>query len=131
MGLRELAEKDLGAILEDSVTGFGWPITITDPDGNTGTLTGFSDDIAQVIDPDTGQAVSGRLASATLRISTLYERLPGSGLPRGIADTGSKPWLIQFDDINGLSYRFKVSQSNPDRALGIVALLLELYEGPL
>lgn len=126
MGLRELAEKDLGAILEDSVTGFGWPITVTDPDGNTGTLTGFSDDIAQVIDPDTGQAVSGRLASVALRASSLV--LEGLGLPRGIADTGSKPWVIQFDDINGNAYTFKVSQSNPDRALGLVVCLLELYE---
>lgn len=126
MGLRELAEKDLGAILEDSVTGFGWPITITDPAGNVGTLTGFSDDIAQVIDPDTGQAVSGRLASVALRASSLT--FVGLALPRGIADTGSKPWVVQFDDINGNAYTFKVSQSNPDRALGLVVCLLELYE---
>lgn len=126
MGLRELAEKDLGAILEDSVTGFGWPITVTDPAGIVGTLTGFSDDIAQVIDPDTGQAVSGRLASVALRVSSLT--FAGLGLPRGIADTGSKPWVIQFDDINGNAYTFKVSQSNPDRALGLVVCLLELYE---
>lgn len=126
MGLRELAEKDLGAILEDSVTGFGWPITITDPDGNAEALTGFSDDIAQVIDPDTGQAVSGRLASVALRASSLTSA--GLGLPRGIADTGSKPWVIQFDDINGNAFTFKISQSNPDRALGLVVCLLELYE---
>lgn len=128
MGLRELAEKDLGAILEDGVTGFGWPITVTDPDGKTGALTGFSDDIAQIIDPDTGQAVSGRLASVALRASSLA--MEGLTLPRGIADTGSKPWVIQFDDINGNACTFKVSQSNPDRALGLVVCLLELYEGP-
>lgn len=126
MGLREQAEKDLGAILEDGVTGFGWPITITDPAGTVGTLTGFSDDIAQIVDPDTGQAVSGRLASVALRMSSLM--LEGLGLPKGIADTGSKPWVIQFDDIGGTPYKFKVSQSNPDRALGLVVCLLELYE---
>lgn len=126
MSLRQLAEADLGVILEDSATGFGWPISVTDPDGNVGSLTGFSDDIAQVIDPDTGQAVSGRLASVALRISSLA--LVGLTLPRGIADTGSKPWVVEFDDINGNAYKFKVSQSNPDRALGLVTLLLELYE---
>lgn len=125
MSLRQLAEADLGVILEDGATGFGWPITITDPAGNTGTLTGFSDDIAQIIDPDTGQAVSGRLASVALRISSLA--LEGLTLPKGIADAGSKPWVIEFDDINGNAYKFKVSQSNPDRALGLVTCLLELY----
>lgn len=126
MGLRQLAESDLGAILEDSVTGFGWPITLTDPNGATVTLTGFSDDIAQIIDPDTGQAVSGRLASVSLRISSLTTA--GIGLPKGIADAGSKPWVVEFNDINGGAHKFKVSQSNPDRALGVVTCLLELYE---
>lgn len=126
MSLRQLAEADLGVILEDSATGFGWPISVTDPDGNVGSLTGFSDDIAQVIDPDTGQAVSGRLASAAIRISSLTSA--GLGLPRGIADTSGKPWTVEFNDINGNAYKFKVSQSNPDRALGLVTLLLELYQ---
>lgn len=125
MGLREQAEADLAFILEDSVGGFGYPITLTDPAGKTDTFTGFSDDIAQVIDPDTGQAVSGRLASVALRISSIYNK--GFTLPKGIADTGSKPWVVQFDDINGLPYTFKVSESNPDRAMGIVVCLLEAY----
>lgn len=128
MGLRQLAETDLGHILEDDSSGFGWPITLTDPDGNTNTdqLLGFTDDIAQIIDPDTGQAVSGRLASVAIRIARLTE--VGLTLPRGIADSGSKPWIVEFDDINGNPYKFKVSQSNPDRAIGLVTLILELYE---
>jgi hypothetical protein len=126
MSLRQLAETDLGLILEDSSTGFGWSIIVTDPAGTSRTLTGFSDDIAQVIDPDTGQAVSGRLASVALRTSSLIAA--GLTLPRGIADSGSKPWVVEFDDINGSAYKFKVSQSNPDRALGLVTCLLELYE---
>lgn len=126
MGLRQIAESDLGLILEDSTTGFGYSITVTDPSGTVRPLTGFSDDISQIIDPDTGQAVSGRLASVALRISSLT--LAGLGLPCGIADAGSKPWLIEFNDINGNAFTFKVAQSNPDRALGLVTLLLELYE---
>lgn len=125
MGLRQIAESDLGLILEDTVTGFGYSITLTDPSGTVRPLTGFSDDISQIIDPDTGQAVSGRLASAALRISSIISS--GLTLPKGIADAGIKPWLVQFDDINGNPYTFKVAQSNPDRALGLVTLLLELY----
>lgn len=126
MSLRQLAGTDLGLILEDKTTGFGWDITITDPSGTVGVLTGFSDDIAQIIDPDTGEAVSGRLASAVVRISSLT--LAGLGLPQGIEDGSLKPWQVRFDDINGNSYDFKVSNSNPDRALGIVSLILEVYE---
>lgn len=127
MSIRELAESDLGSILEDGATGFGWPITLTDPAGTVGSLTGFSDDIAQVIDPDTGEAVSGRLASVALRISSIYAE-GFTTLPRGIADSGSKPWIVQFNDINGSPHKFKIAQSNPDRALGLLSCILEVYK---
>ena len=126
MGLRELAEADLGVILEDDNRGFGWSITVTDPDGNTGDLTGSANDIAQVIDPDTGQAVSGRSASVALRVSSLTEEC--LGLPKGIADSGSKPWIVEFEDISGNTHKFKVAQSNPDRMIGLVVCLLEIYK---
>ena len=127
MGLRELAEQDLGAILEDSAYGFGWSITLTDPAGLTDpNLTGFSDDISQVIDPDTGQLVSGRLASVTLRISSLLTA--GFTSPRGVADQSSKPWVVTFNDINGTSHTFKVRQADPDRALGLIVCILEGYD---
>ncbi len=126
MGLRTIAESDLSFILEDDVYGFGWPITVIDPLDVAVAVIGFSDDIAQVIDPDTGQAVSGRLASVALRMSTLIAA--GIGIPKGISDINIKPWRIIFDDILGTSYTFKVAQSNPDRALGIVTCILERYE---
>lgn len=127
MGLREIAEQDLGFILEGDENGFRWPITVTDPDGNVSSgLYGFSDDISQVIDPDTGQAVSGRLASVSLRISSLA--LQGLGIPVAIADSSRKPWLVAFDDINGNAFTFKVQESNPDRTLGNVVCILELYQ---
>jgi hypothetical protein len=92
-----------------------------------GALTGFSDDISQLIDPDTGQAVSGRLASVALRISTINTKFPGQGLPINISNAALKPWIVEFDDINGNPHRFKVSESNPDRAIGMLICILELY----
>lgn len=128
MGLREIAEQDLAYILEGDAQGFRWPITVTDPAGNVSAgLYGFSDDIAQLIDPDTGQAVSGRLASATIRIAALAAQVPAMALPQGIADASVKPWVVQFDDINGTAHTFKVTQSNPDRVLGLVTCILEAY----
>ena len=126
MNLRELAEADLAITLEDGVSGFGWPVTVTDPSGAALAMTAQSNDVAQVIDPDTGQAVSGRSASATLRISSLTAG--GLGLPVGVADTTTKPWLVQFDDINGNPHLFKVVDGDPDRALGVVVCHLEAYE---
>lgn len=126
MSLREQAEQDLAFILEGDDQGFRWDITVTDPAGvQSSGLFGFADDIAQIIDPDTGQAVSGRLASVAIRIAALSAQ--GLTLPEGIADASRKPWLIAFDDINGNPYTFKVTQSNPDRAIGLVTCLLEAY----
>ena len=125
MSLRELAESDLDVTIE-SAAGFGWPITVTNPAGTSAALTGQSNDVAQIIDPDTGQAVSGRLASVALRMSSLTTA--GLGRPVGIADAGLKPWVVEFDDINGAAYKFKVARTNPDRALGVVVCILEPYE---
>lgn len=125
LGLRAQAERDLGRILEDT-SGFGWPITVTDPSGVVGQLTGFSTDISLMIDPETGQSVSGRTASATIRIALLSRE--GLGIPQGVADGAVKPWLVQFDDINGVAYTFKVKESIPDRAIGSVSCILETYE---
>lgn len=126
MGLRELAEADLGRIIEDRDGGFGWDMTITDPAGVSYSLVGSSTDISRAIDPETGQAVTGRFASVSIRIQTLL--LAGAtSLPRGVADKASKPWLVAFADINGVAGLFKVQSSAPDRTLGLLSLDLEVY----
>jgi len=125
VGLRDTAETDLGLILEDQTTGFGMPITLTNPAETTGSFTGFSNDVSELIDPDTGIAISGRVASVAIRIQPILDA--GFVLPVAIADKTSKPWLVGFDDINGNSYTFKVIESNPDRALGLVICKLEAY----
>lgn len=125
MGLREQAAADLRTILADE-SGFGWPIWIYPPTGEGARLTGFSNDVAQMIDPQTGQAVSGRVASIALSIADLDAA--NLGLPRAIASKASKPWLVQFCDIGGKQHLFKVSEANPDRALGVVTCLLEPYK---
>ncbi len=127
MSLRGLAEQDLGIILETDAYGFRWPITVTDPAGLTvPDLYGFSNDISQTIDPDTGELVSGRLASCVLRISSLTAA-GFTDLPRNVADSTSKPWIVVFNDINGNAHTFKVRQGNPDYALGAFSCILEAY----
>lgn len=127
MGLRETAESDLGKILNDSATGFAWSINVTDPASKSEDLKGLSNDIHQAIDPDTGQIVSGRVASVALRLADLTAA-GFTSIPRNISDDSSRPWIIKFDDINGNAFTFKVSESNPDRALGAILCFLEIYK---
>lgn len=126
MGLREQAAADLQTILEDSAAGFGRAITVTNPAGVTADLTGFSTDVFQGIDPETGVMVSGRIASVALPIAALIAA--GLGMPRGVSDETSDPWVVEFDDLRDVSHRFKVSEAYPDRALGIVTARLEKYQ---
>lgn len=126
MGLRELAQRHNRQITTNQTTGFAWPIIITDPAGTIGKVSGFGDDISALIDPETGQAISGRLASIAVNINELADK--GLGLPVEIHDKKIKPWVVEFDDINGNPHVFKVEKSNPDRALGMVTCLLEFYE---
>lgn len=125
MGLRAIAEQDLGSILEDAAYGFGWPVTLTTPADVEHVLVGFSNDISELIDPDTGQSVSGRVATVALRLSTL--KTLGLEWPKSIADTDGKPWRVTFNDIVGTVCTFKISRSSPDRALGTLICHLERY----
>lgn len=125
MSLRAQAEADLNFILEDLAGGFGWSVTITDPAGNSATLTGQAVDISQLIDADTGTPVGGRQASVALRISSLTAA--GLALPEHISNNAGRPWLVDVTDVNGNAYNFMVSESRPDRMLGLVVCMLETW----
>lgn len=127
MGLREQAAADLKAIVEDEA-GFGWPINLKNPAGESVDLVGLSTDVAQTIDPETGQAVSGRVASVAISLKSLEAVEWWTGIPKGIADSASRPYVVVFNDILGSEHTFKVQASNPDRAIGVVTLLLEVYQ---
>jgi hypothetical protein len=123
MNLRELATDDLNVIMS---TDFGWIITIIDPADIFADITGYSNDISQVIDPDTGQIVSGRLATIAVPLRALANE--GLSIPENIEDATKKPWRVLFKDTANNDYTFKVISSNPDRALGIVTCELEIYD---
>lgn len=124
MSLRVIAQADTHTILTDAVTGAGWAITLTNPAGSVVNVTGFSNDIEIAIDPDTGQAVTGRTVSVALHMADLTV----IGIPQSIHASDNKPWLVGFDDQFGNSYVFKVVESHPDRTLGVVTCFLEFYE---
>jgi len=121
MGLREQASLDARAILEDTA-GFTWPFTLTSPLGVVASLSGFTTDVGLTIDPDTGQAVAGRRASIAVARESLAE------MPEAVADRSRKPWVATFADSHGAVGSWKVVQVLPDLALGVVVLILEIYQ---
>jgi hypothetical protein len=120
MDLHQLAESDLAFTLE----GDGQTITLTDPAGSSADFQAISNDISLLIDPDTGVPVSGRNVNVALRIATL--RTAGFQLPKGIEDGAEVPWLVDYTTVNGDQIKAKVMASNPDRAIGVITLRLEL-----
>ena len=127
--MRARAELRLATLLESEVRGFAQPIILTDPDGfvSASPLSGHGQDIGLLIDPGTGQSVSGRTSTATLRISSILAA-GYSSIPEGIADNAIKPWRVTMDDVNGVSYEFKVDSTMPDRTAGVIVLELGIYE---
>lgn len=123
MSLRIQAALDARAITEDR-SGFGWPIILKDPSGKESEITGLSNDISMVVDPDTGMLVSGRDATIAVSIQTL--RTAGFEVdPRAVSQ--GLPWVVEFLDINGVLGRFKVSRTSPDRSIGLIVMHLEVY----
>lgn len=127
MGLREQAAADARAIVGDTATGFGWPVTVRNPDGVEAELSGLTNDIHQTIDPDTGMPVSGRVASVVLSLADLGS-IEDLGIPVGISDGARKPWIVMWTDLQGVDQTFKVRETRPDRSAGLIVCLLEKYK---
>lgn len=125
MNLRQLAELDLAVTLEDADNGFGWPVTLVDPNGVSANLTAQSQDIGLIVDPDTGVAVSGRTASAVLRVSSIENC--GLSVPEGEPRANARPYTMVFTSTNGVETTFKVDDPQHDRILGTVTLQLGVY----
>jgi len=123
MSLIADAAATVRSILEDVSGGFGVEFTLTEPGGFSALVRGFSADIAAVIDPETGQAVSGRRATFAVSMATLTAA-GFTELPRGVADSSSRPWVVTRG-----AARFKIIEATPDRSEGarIVTGTLEAY----
>ena len=109
MGLRELAESDLGETLEDK-NGAGSPFNLIDTKGAVFPLTGTVGDIGFLLDNETGLPVQGRTITATFRISTLAAKtsdIPGAG------------WRVVTKDLTGKENSFFVINYEPDHTIGI------------
>lgn len=127
MNFLEIAQQDKAFTLKDSTYGFGTEITLTDPDLLSAVVTGRTNDISFAIDPNTGEAVSGRTATIDIDMQELTDK-GFSSLPAAQSDKTKKPWIIEYTDQLGSVYAFTVLEANPDRTLGILQLTLQFYK---
>lgn len=122
MSLREQARADAIAITQ-STSDFGWPVTVTNPDGTSAELTGFAGDVAiEEIDAD-GQIFTGRRAYVSLTM----DQFAALGTPRAEVDGDSSPWIIEFEDAEGTPRVYTILECKPDRALGLFTMTLKDY----
>ena len=124
MGLREQAAADLRTIFADKA-GFSACVVLQNPDGNTVEVRGLVADVSQLMDPQTGTPVSGRVVSVALPLADLAG---WPGLAAGVAELDKKPWTACFTDVTGAEGLWKVFETRPDRALGVLVCLLEPYK---
>lgn len=115
MNLREQAEADNAFMLEDSDTGFGVEIILTDSDSylTSYTVKGQYHRVGVTIDPDTGLPILGNKSAVTIRLSSL-----GAGI---LPETG---WTVQTTDITGETVNGIVDKVALDRTAGRATLIL-------
>ena len=126
MGLRDIAASDFQTLANDTDTGWGWPATVTDSNGTTAVLNGFSNDISELIDPQTGLLVSGRNASIALVYRDLVAA--GLGMPVAVIDRSIRPWTVSITHVDGQTFVFKIVEVKPDQTIGPVVCKLEEYK---
>lgn len=125
MSLLAQAIADSRMIVEDAA-GFSQQLTITNPDGVVIELRGEVFDITEGIDVETGQAATVPRVSARVSAGRFTEA--GLELPRGIADSKSRPWVLACTDALGRARTYKVTESRPDNTLPVLILVLEIYK---
>lgn len=127
MGLRDTAVADVKRILNDKSLGAGWDINIYDPtDGLPRAFVGFSNDVSFIVDPDTNDYVSAGEASVAVSLTDIHASTL-SGIPDAVAETDQAPWIVEFNDPEGVAHKWKVGKSSPDLTVNCLVLELEVY----
>ena len=115
MNIRELAEKDLSFVLEDTSLS-GSRFFLFDKKGNRFELAGSVGDIGYLLDT-TGAPVQGRTITVAFRLSSLAKKTK---------EVPQKGWRVLLQDLSGTECRLYVVRYEPDRTIGIGRLVLSV-----
>lgn len=125
MSLLQLLQKDSQRIMNSSKFGFSTDIVLIDPNDVEYPLKSVLTVIHNLIDPDTGQPVSGYLATAS--INRLDLNALGITLPEGVSDELQRPWTVRETNIDGVVVTYKITRAAPDEANGNILCDLGSY----
>jgi hypothetical protein len=112
MNVRELSEKYLEKTLENP-NAAGSPYTLIDPNNVRYPVVGTVGDISMLIDPISGEAISGRTITTTCRMM----RLPVQ--PR-------RGWRAELPDLAGNIQQLYVQEIKPDNTIGLYYFVMSL-----
>ncbi|GHV90452.1 hypothetical protein AGMMS50268_09550 [Spirochaetia bacterium] len=118
MNVRELSEKYLEKTLENP-NAAGSPYTLIDTENVQYPVVGTVGDISMLIDPITGETISGR----TITTTCMMKRLPVQ--PK-------RGWRAELPDLAGSIQKLYVQEISPDHTTGIYyfVMSLDLREEP-
>lgn len=126
MSLLDRMRKDSQRIMNSDRCGFSTAITLTDPAGVGYPFKSIVSVIHNLVDPDTGQPVSGYLATASINILDLLAL--GLEIPEGEMDQLSRPWTITETTIQNVVVTYKIASTAPDEANGNILCDLVSYD---
>ena len=126
MSLLDRVQADAQTIMNSTRMGFSSAVTLTDPDSNEYSINGIVSIIHNLIDPDTGQPVSGFLATISINAKDLNDL--DIDVPEGEMSESSRPWLITHTDQFDTEQTMKISRSAPDETVGNILCDLVAYE---
>ncbi|WFS86283.1 hypothetical protein vBVhaSMAG7_066 [Vibrio phage vB_VhaS_MAG7] len=125
MSLLQRLQKDSQRIMNSSKFGFSTDIVLIDPNDVEYPLKSILTVIHNLIDPDTGQPVSGYLATAS--INRLDLNALGITLPEGVSNELERPWTVRETNIDGVVVTYKITRAAPDEANGNILCDLGSY----
>lgn len=126
MSLIDRVQRDAQRIMNSERFGFSNSITLTEPNGTTHGLKGILQIIHNLIDPDTGQPVSGFLA--TVSLNALDLQAGSIDIPFGEMSTSARPWTVESVNVLGNTILTKVVRVAPDETNGNIVIDLGAYE---
>ena len=117
MNLRQQAEANLAFALEDDVSGFGWPVTLTETVAEGGAVHSLKGQVHRIgvdVDPATGLLIAGNKSAVTVRLSS-------------IGKDPAKGWRVATTDITGTAMAGVVVENGImlDKALGMATLVFK------